>query len=277
MSTQVNSMKSQMTHILILCYLLGLAHLIFNKSYFFFRTSFPDLNYKLIAFPLNYININPHYLMPIFFVSAFFIYLLCLVFYKKKISQIIASTLYILTLSLLYSRGKINHSEHAWIAIAIGICFLNIKKPLSQGSNLLTIRTVQGVLLSHYLFSGLWKLRYMIGQKNINFETISLNHMAVTIAEGTLKNNLITNFLTNNSFLIVTGFIGVLIFQISCIIPILKLKYYKIWAILILLFHFSTELSLGINFKQTRLAILLLLFITPILMDFEKNKKASAE
>jgi hypothetical protein len=178
--------------------------------------------------------------------------------------RVVHCTLFLLFYSILYSKGKINHSSHAWIWSACLLVFIEQNKPLSYGRNFFVLRLIQSIILSHYFISGSWKLT-SIG----NFLTPSLaeqtilEHIYHTIAEGNGPSTIIKNLLLKiDPIYLGLCFYLVIIFQFSCIIPIIRQCYFRYWGYMAILFHVSTGLFLGIWFLNTISALLFFLIFT---------------
>jgi hypothetical protein len=180
----------------------------------------------------------------------------------KAISIVLAILIYTF-FSFLYSLGKINHSYHIWIISSFLICFFNFKSELHEKRNRLTLRLIQVTLLSHYFISGLWKLRSLKGV--FYFDTYvgtALEHLAYSVAEGGQLSQLSELLVYNYPMILGGGFIILLLFQISCLIPIILDKFYSTYGIFSILFHCATGMILGIWFEGTIIAAFFFLIIT---------------
>ena len=75
--------------------------------------------------------------------------------------------------------------------------------------------------------------------------------------------------------LLSVGFLCVLLFQISSLVPVFFNQFFLFYGILAILFHISTGVTLGFCFTPTVLAILLFFIIAEIIIRNEKITKKS--
>lgn len=182
------------------------------------------------------------------------------------------SLFFLILLSIKFSYGKINHSEHIWMISSVLVCFISYQKPLSSFRNLLVIRLMQTTLLSFYFISGLWKIRELGFSK---WGEAALEHIAYAVAEGNGPGKYIQQLITvDRPWLTTAGFALVILFQISSIIPVFTMRYFKLWGIGAVFFHLSTGAVLGIWFKPTALAAILFLIFFQNLLDWERHATA---
>lgn len=170
--------------------------------------------------------------------------------------------LMLLFYSILYSNGKIPHSAHLWILSTLLMLFIQKRQSLLHNTNLFIIRLIQSIALSHYFISGSWKLKNIGNLFSFSFsEHTILEHIYYAIAEGNGPAAIIQNFLfIIDPIYLGLGFYLVIIFQLSCIIPIIKQRYFKYWGYCAILFHVSTGIFMGIWFQGT-IAALVFFFI----------------
>ena len=167
--------------------------------------------------------------------------------------------------SLLYSFGKINHDSHVWIISVLLMCFIDSKSNINNSINRNIITSLQTIFLTHYVSSGLWKLKRF---ENFDFDYFTktiLDHISYSVVEGNLMTVVIKPIIQNCSWLLGLGLIAVLCFQISCVVPILFRRFYIFYGCLILFFHLSVGVVLSIWFSKTVLGVLFFLVYTEFL------------
>lgn len=259
-----------MTKIFISSHYVLLTYIIYNSIQDLLSKSYFN-NSDFIWFAKFFSNME---------LSLWSIFVLCLstlamsiycLFNSNRWVRILSSVLFITMLSFLFSFGKIPHSKHAWIFSSIFMCFIDVKLSLNSSFNKLIIRLMQTTLLTHYLSSGIWKLRKL---EHLNFDYLqiaALDNISYGIAEGNSVPLVVIDIMTKAPYLITIGFICVLLFQLSCFLPIILRKYYAVYGVFAICFHFTTGLSLGIYFSFTVLSCLFLLVFTEFLLQSEKD------
>lgn len=175
--------------------------------------------------------------------------------------------------SIKFSFGKVNHNNHIWILSAFLIPLIRAEKPFSERRNDLIVGLCQMLLLAHYFSSGLWKLRGL--SHPLNFTSINqmaLNHIAYAVAEGQGPPSVVLEFLQSSPNMPGLGYLLVLLFQLSAVIPIIKKKWLSFWGLAAVGFHCTTGIVLGIWFMETVLAVFLFL----ILVTRDEHKSGCA-
>jgi hypothetical protein len=195
---------------------------------------------------------NEIYKYLFFLITLLFIILS--IFFNKRIIRIICCFFVVTFFGFCFSHGKILHTYHAWIYSCIFIIFYNNKKLINSSNNFLTIRLIQSTLLLSYFSSGIWKLRNLFIDK-ANLSEIALRPIAQSIARHGPENRFVL-FLLEIPDIIAIGFCITIIFQLSTFIPILLNRYFKMYGLLIILFHIMTGLTVNIWFKKTVYAII---------------------
>ena len=263
-----------MKNIFLQIYYCLLLYVLITQCHFFFNNPPSELpEYVMFAYPLKFLNlpIGIHF---IFFCFALFFCLSC-IFYPSKYLKITTSILFLIVFSIKFSYGKINHHFHSWMLSSILMCFLSCDKKLTSQTNLLVLRLTQSILLSHYFISGLWKLRSLVSTKfQFSFKEILSEHIIYGITQqgGEISEPL--NFLLfQYPELLSAGFLCVLLFQISALVPVFFNQLFLFYGILAILFHISTGIALGFCYTPTVLAILLFLVIAEIIIKDEKITK----
>lgn len=196
--------------------------------------------------------------------------------YPKTIIRFAVAVFMSFLLLVYYWGAHMSHTYHAWVICLYVMCFLNADQELDKGNNLSIIRLAQSLLLSHYFIAGLWKVRTMFAFDNLTvFLNYPLDLVASSLAEGQWINYGIIVMIKEWPGVIVFGWMSVVVFQLSTIVPIIKGRGYMVWGLLALGFHFIGGLFLGVWFAQTVLTLLFFLVITEGLLVYMKTKTLS--
>ena len=230
----------------------------------------PD--YIFFARPLNFFEVPP-ILHSALFLMAFFLTLFCM-FKPYRILRIAQSFFVLIVFSVFYSYGKVDHPYHPWILSSLFVCFFNEIKPLNSSQNFFQLRLIQGLLLSHYFMSGLWKLRYLFKSEfPYSFQSIITEYIAYGMAEKPPYNNpLLDFFLYQQPWLLSLGYICVLLFQITSLAPIFFNRFFVFYGVLACLFHLATGLVLSIYFFPTVLALLFFFIVAESIRKYKFPK-----
>lgn len=249
-------------------YYVILTFILYSNGRFFLSASPEQADFILFAEPFSF-ALQSHFSFPVLYLTTIFLSLACIV--KPHIGlRLLVSAFFLILLSIKFSYGKINHSEHIWMISSLLACLASSNKPIWDFKNLLAIRLMQSTLLCFYFISGLWKLR-SLGFSG--WSEASLEHIAYTIAEGNGPTGFMQQLLmVDKVWLTTTGFTLVVLFQISSIVPVISMKYFKIWGLGAVLFHLSTGLALGIWFNSTALAAILFLIFFQNLLEWDSPK-----
>lgn len=246
-----------------------LFFLLFSQSFRIFNANLPVIDYVMFARFLNMFNPSFWIQCIIWFLSLFFC-LVCLL-RPNKYFQILATCFFLLSISIYIScLGKGEHLYYAWMISSFCLCFFSLQKPLNSKRNYTVLRLIQGLLLSHYFLSGVWKLYSMIQAKfKVSFKDIVIEYIAFTLARGRELHPILEIFLYQTPELLSIGFFCVLLFQLSSLIPVIFDRFFILYGVFALLFHFSVGLLLGIYFNPTVLAALFFLIICEFMIKNE--------
>ena len=258
------SLFLQIYYSLLFCILYRLAYQFVNFI--------PSLEPQYISFakPLNFLKL-PIEIHSMIFLLALFCCLLS-VFKPRRILQILTSFFVLVLFSISYSYGSIFPSSHTWVLSSVLVCFFNEKKSLNTNQNFFALRLIQGVFLSHYFMSGLWKIREMISSRfEFSLLDISMEYIARSLSMQGIHPLL--KFLLDEPWLLSFGYFCVLVFQLSALAPIFLNRFFKLYGALAVLFHLSTGISLIIYFFSSISAILLFFVIAESMREHEILKK----
>ena len=194
------------------------------------------------------------------------------IFYPHKYLKIISSVFVLFLFSITFSYGKIHHSSHIWMISSILMVFFFLDKPLKSKINYFMLRLMQALLLSHYFISGLWKIRSLLSSKfAFSFKEIVSEYIAYDLAESGIEANMFLKILLYQyPELLSFGFLCVLLFQLTSIIPVFLDKFFILYGVLAILFHLSTGIVLGVYFTPTVLAVLFFLIISEEMIKNER-------
>ena len=148
------------------------------------------------------------------------------------------------------------------------MCLIIPTAPLSTGRNWLVFRCLQSFYLSTYFAAGLWKVRNL---DLSSFSAAALHPIASNVSFGNMPDGVVLDFIRENLWAVTGGFAFMFLFELSCIIPVIFLRHFKLWGLAIFSFHMVSGLTAGIWWKETAIAALLLLVLCELLMEQEKK------
>lgn len=263
-----------MTKIFLKFHNLFLVFVLLTKSQFLMDQPVDQAQFIGFARVLSFFRPLPTTFYPILYILTVSLLLITL-FVPKLSLRFLATFLFLVTMFITLSYGKVFHSSHIWLVSSLLVCFLNPKKSIAEKNNLLILRLMQATLLSYYFTAGLWKLRDL-GLSN--WGRALQEQIAYSIAEGTGPgSNVQALFSLIPSWLLSLGFILVVGFQLSSIWPIIKLQSFKMWGVFAFFFHLSTGVFLGVWFVPTMIAVLFFLIMTEdlLVLDSSSSKPLS--
>ena len=244
-----------------------LFFVLYSRSYLFINWISPlEPEYIFFAKLLSFFKL-PVEIQSVICLLALFFCLLAL-FKSWRFLRVLTSFLVLVFFSIMYSYGKIGHSDHAFILSSVLVCFFHEKKSLNSKWNFFILRLIQGLLLSHYFISGLWKLREMISSRfEFSLQEIAMEYIAYTLVQQNIHP--ILQFLLNEPWLLSFGYFCVLIFQLTALAPIFLNRFFTLYGALAVLFHLSTGISLITYFPSTVLALLFFLVIAESMREYK--------
>ena len=218
---------------------------------------------------LNFLPVQKSLLYAIVFLTSFFTLSLCIIVHKKAL-RIFSSFLFLMCFAMYHSFGAIGHAFHIWAISIIFIGFLDEKTLISTKFNKTIIRLVQALCFSHYFLPGLHKVWHIFEYGLPDpFYKVVFNATALAIAHRYGPGPLFMEILIKNPWFVFTGWVAVILFQLSCIIPILTGRHIMLWGFFSIAFHLSTGLFLGIWFEITVLGALFLFILTEKFIEWE--------
>ena len=262
-----------MTHLFLKTYYILLFFVLYQKNPVLINKTFTSSQeYLMFAQPLNWFSFDS-WLPPTIYLFCLLFVFIC-IFKQNKYVQIITSLLALITFSLIFSyHQKISHNFHVWMISSVLVCFFSANQIFKSKANYFLLRLIQAILLSHYFMAGLWKFRALLSSKfHFSFQEIVSEYIAYGIAEGSLViHPLLQILLYQYPKLLSFGFICVLIFQISSLLPVFFNKFFIFYGILACLFHLSSGFTLGVYFSYTMLASLFFLILSESMMKKEEE------
>ncbi|MDE0092724.1 MAG: hypothetical protein OXN83_05525 [Oligoflexia bacterium] len=238
-------------------YYILFFYILYNRVYQFVNFILPlEPDYVFFAKLLSVFKQEIH---SVIFLLALFCCLLSI--FKPWRSLRVLNSLFILILiSIVSSYGKIDYPYHAFVLSSVLVCFFNENKDLNSRPNFFILRLIQGMFLSHYFMSGLWKLREMISVRfEFSLYEIAGTYIAYTLTPG--GTNPIVELVLHNPWLLSFGYFCVLIFQLTALIPVFLNQFFKLYGVLALLFHLSTGVSMDVYFVPTVMMVLFFFII----------------
>ena len=216
--------------------------------------------YIFFAKALAFFNLPVEIHSVLYLITLFFC-LLC-VFSQDRILRVLTACFVLILFSINFSYGQIHHSHHPWILSSVLCCFFDSKQSLNLKQNFFVLRLVQGILLSHYFISGLWKLRSMWSAGfSFSLTEIATEAIAYEFAFKHNKNFILELLLYEIPWFLGFSYFCVLLFQLTALSPILFNRYFKLYGTLAVLFHLSTGISLNVYFSPNVLAVLFFLIL----------------
>ena len=222
-----------------------------------------------LAVIFNFFPLEKNSLYALIFLMSFFFLSLCIIIHGRSL-RIFVSFLFLLCFAMYYSFGAIGHVFHIWAISIIFVGFLDEASLIGTTFNKMIIRLIQALCFCHYLLPGLHKVYHIFafGLPDPFYKTV-LNATALAMAHRYGPGPVFMELLLSYPWFAFAGWIAVILFQLSCIMPILTGKYIMLWGFFCIAFHLSTGLFLGIYFEFTVLGNLFLFILTEKFMEWE--------
>lgn len=230
-----------------------------------------DLETFLWLWPISWLDLFQEPSIPfyILIVLGGFSSLACSLIPHIKLLRIICFISFFLSLSANLSSVRIVHYYHAILFTSFWFIFMNSNKTqsrLSKERNLFYLWVTQLSFLGTYFLTGLWKLRKFVTSLiemgweetkclQINFALTHIFYNANTAFYRKLL-ELSEHF---GSFL----WLGVIFFQLSCPLAAWFPSSQRTFALMIMLFHIVTALSMQIVYTPFQYLALILLICNP--------------
>ena len=211
--------------------------------------------------------------LAVFFLT-FFLCVLCIFFVRSIWIKILCVTSFFILLSIEFSFGKIGRSAHSWLFVFIVFSFIGNDKRKDQ----FFFHTAQFWVLMTYGLSGIHKLTNLFsyvmkfGFKNLMPVEKSIANRIYDIPNYNVGKALLQEVLSWPVFFSLFLWGLLIYFQISCLFVVFRPPLYRLWGILIILFHLTTVFMLQILFFYNMILVSLLLVENPYEIKFSMRK-----
>jgi hypothetical protein len=164
--------------------------------------------------------------------------------------------------------GKIDHGLHPTLWAGIALCFLPSRKP-SQESDyreyLGAFWGTQVIVALLYTCAGLCKLLGVAFDWGGGVTWFNPDALPLTLAKNWDRSEsmLLSRFLITNPYLSMLLNIGVVYLEVATVFAVLRPRLHQLWAIALLVMHFSVLHSMMINFYQSCIILMLFLLGSP--------------
>ena len=223
--------------------------------------------YIFFAKPLSFLALPVEVNTVVFLLLALF-FCLFSVFKPWRLLRVLSSVCVLVFFSIIYSYGKIDHWNHVAILSSVLVCFFNENKGLNCQNNFFILRLIQGIILSHYFSSGLWKLRNMFSARfEFSLQEIAENYVAYMLSSQDIHP--ILKFFLDEPYLLGFGYFFVLVFQLTALVPVFFNRFFKFYGTLAILFHLSTGIFLLPYFSNTVLLVLFFFIIAETIRELK--------
>ena len=181
--------------------------------------------------------------------------------------RIISFIVFFFYVALENSFGKINHNLHLSLMLLFCYALMPSNKVVScKKKTLLMFASAQFFLLLAYSLTGFWKLFWGIiqlfsGQVSI-FSPLSFRNTLIEQFQSFPVTTLGNFFLEHYIFGWLV-YLLVIYVELSSILVFFRPKLHKAWGFLLLLFHASTALVLGVNMYASVISVGTLLVMSP--------------
>ena len=166
------------------------------------------------------------------------------IIYPVRLLRITGAIFYCTSVYLfayLHNSGIITHEYFPIMISVVFMCFMGTSKE----RNLLILRMIQSSLLCHYFISGLWKIRNLDTIWSIDYLARTMFDHMVGTAISTNRGILAMELFSEPHFLLGLGYAGVILFEITAILPIFFNRLFFAYGVMAILFHLSTAVFAG--------------------------------
>jgi hypothetical protein len=180
-------------------------------------------------------------------------------------------------MALVNSFGKVNHSLHGWLFVALVLVLLpsgpwHERSEAAERREFLTVIWIaQLVILFFYTLTGFWKVRYAIGDFLAGSpNAFGRSGFAYIVADRVLvtsQRTLLGDFFINNATIGWLSFLATMYFETCSVVIVFRPRVQRLWGIILLVFHLGTQLALGFTFTQNIVLVSLLLIFSPFTPD----------
>ena len=171
-----------------------------------------------------------------------------------------------------YSFGKIDHYTHVWLYL--NFLFLFIDKKFKNIEKI--FEASRYLILSVYAIAGTWKLISLVNVLRVKSLTEAcLDILGSSIAAGIMPISGIGKILIQYDFLLVIGFLLILVFQLANYSILFTKKHIDYLGFGAIIFHLLTGITLGIYYLPVIVCILIIFPFQSLIRDFHENNLSS--
>lgn len=192
--------------------------------------------------------------------------------FRVNLSRRLLCAGYFLASFIHFHYWELHHRSHLLIYCLFIMSLMSSKEDQSERSTDL----MQGISLSLYSLSGMWKLWYLLPVlSEENWFQNLLEILPIHISHFFMRNheyNKIGAFLIESPYLSMGLFFCTMILQFSSLLFYGHKKIYPYWGMAILLFHAGTYFLMNISFWQMELVILILFVLEGKIQNFSRKR-----
>ena len=189
--------------------------------------------------------------------------------------RIISFLVFFFYVALENSFGKINHNLHLPLMLLFCYALMPSNKVASyEKKTLLIFASAQFFLLLAYSLTGFWKIfwgiiQFFKGEVSI-FSPLSFRNILLEQFQS-FNSTFLGDFFLEHYILGWLFYWLVIYVELCSVLVIFRPKLHKIWGVLILLFHASTALVLGVNMYASVISVGVLLIMSPFAKSVPLN------
>ncbi len=214
--------------------------------------------------------------------------LIGVIFYRYRAARIAVFVSLLMFNALRFSFGAINHGEHLGLLLSMVLVFLpagwsahRLPTRRVRAATLVTFSACQGMILLIYSMSGLWKViglarQIVAGEVHYLMPTGLAQQVAAKLLETDTVAPL-GPWLIDNYWLGPPLAAGSIYLEMFALWVVLRPSLHRPWAIGLILFHLSTQLTMGIAFLQHPLWLALFLVLSPFRPEATGWRQSLAE
>lgn len=174
----------------------------------------------------------------------------------RRGAKILAEIFFFLFFAIYYSHVKIYHSIHCFIYTGFLIALIKDDKNMK-----ILMKSAIALFAFPYFLSGLWKFRYLLSLNNLGDIALVMPYqLAFNSIEGAYYPRGLLTILNLNSNWHLGFWISIVVFELLGIAILFKTKFFKVWGILLIIFHITTEILMQIEFFAAIVLSLIFLF-----------------
>lgn len=229
----------------------------------------PPLPVELLAW------ISPqvfYYFSPLLLGGTLLAIFVCAIYPWSRVWRLLAFLGILFSLAWINSKGRMIHSYHGSLYVALALVFLpDVKKTLSadMAQSLLEKHFVilQLSLVLCYFPAGLWKVRDAFSA----FAGEGMDGIVYTLNNAIAAEHLLTGFplsrvvefYLDHPYISAASYIAVMLLQLSSPLFVFAKKWNWVFALFIVIFYVMSIVLLGIPFHAQTILVVLFFFLSP--------------